>query len=279
MSMQGTTVLSPLRYPGGKSKVSGKIARLLPEFSEYREPFIGGGSVFLAAAQANRSAKFWINDLYPEVANFWKQAQISLPAMVEAVREIKGNFRSGVELYEFLKDWGPHLDVDGAVRFFILNRITFSGTSDSGGFSQQAFDKRFTDSSLERLEGLDFLSTLDLAVTNEDYEECLKSKGDDVSLFLDPPYRTKDRRLYGKWGNLHRSFDHERFSEVVKACGHKWMVTYNQGLSVEDMLPESENVHYMRWEQHYGMKNALGASVPRGKELIITNYSLGVEKF
>ena len=38
---------SPLRYPGGKQKALRQIIPHIPEsIGEYREPFIGGGSLF-----------------------------------------------------------------------------------------------------------------------------------------------------------------------------------------------------------------------------------------
>ena len=39
-------IKSPLRYPGGKSRAIEKIIPLIPAFEEFREPFVGGGSVF-----------------------------------------------------------------------------------------------------------------------------------------------------------------------------------------------------------------------------------------
>ncbi len=44
-------IKSPLRYPGGKSCAVEIIAGLLPDFDEFREPFLGGGSIFLYAKQ------------------------------------------------------------------------------------------------------------------------------------------------------------------------------------------------------------------------------------
>ena len=41
---------TPLRYPGGKSRAIAKMAQFLPDmnkYKEYREPFLGGGSVAL----------------------------------------------------------------------------------------------------------------------------------------------------------------------------------------------------------------------------------------
>jgi DNA adenine methylase len=43
---------SPLRYPGGKSRAIQRMLHLMPDsFDEYREPFVGGGSFFIALRQ------------------------------------------------------------------------------------------------------------------------------------------------------------------------------------------------------------------------------------
>ncbi|MYF99993.1 DNA adenine methylase [Candidatus Poribacteria bacterium] len=40
---------SPLRYPGGKSRAIKQILPHIPtEIGEFREPFVGGGSVFFS---------------------------------------------------------------------------------------------------------------------------------------------------------------------------------------------------------------------------------------
>ena len=71
--------------------------------------------------------------------------------------------------------------LERAVRFFVLNRITFSGTIESGGYSNASFKGRFTDSSIERLAALDgcFSNT---CVTNCDYSDLLTKPGEDVFL-------------------------------------------------------------------------------------------------
>ena len=41
---------TPLRYPGGKSRATVKLAQFFPnmdKYKEFREPFLGGGSVAL----------------------------------------------------------------------------------------------------------------------------------------------------------------------------------------------------------------------------------------
>ncbi len=71
-------IKSPLRYPGGKSKALEQILPLIPHFEEFREPFVGGGSVFLALKQLYPDRKYWINDLYFELYKFWEYTQKDL---------------------------------------------------------------------------------------------------------------------------------------------------------------------------------------------------------
>lgn len=172
-------IKSPLRYPGGKSKAIQKIVKYLPaNFSEYREPFVGGGSLFIYLKQNFPQLNIWINDLNSELYLFWKIAQSNLGELVEEVRQIKTNCTNGRELFEELTQIKTEelSDFQRAVRFFILNRITFSGTVESGGFSQEAFDKRFTDSSIERLGKLGQVLQ-NVKITNLDYSEVLKAEG------------------------------------------------------------------------------------------------------
>ena len=142
-----TIVKSPLRYPGGKSKAIDQILPLITnDFSEFREPFVGGGSVFIAVKQRiKHNAIFKINDLNYDLYCFWIYVKNNLFDLVEEISRIKKNTTDGRALFKFYtendRQW---TDFDRAVRFFVLNRITFSGTVDSGGYSQQAFERRFT---------------------------------------------------------------------------------------------------------------------------------------
>jgi DNA adenine methylase len=52
---------SPLRYPGGKQRIVKQLGDKLPtHFDEYREPFLGGGSVF-----------FYMQNVKPDVKHWW----------------------------------------------------------------------------------------------------------------------------------------------------------------------------------------------------------------
>ena len=128
-------IKSPLRYPGGKSRAIKTIAPLIPEFREFREPFVGGGSVFFHVKQQFPEREFWINDLYEKLFHFWSQSQIDLDGVVAQVIKWKAAYSDGKMLHRFLLDnFKDFTKVEIAAAFFVLNRITFSGTSESGGF-------------------------------------------------------------------------------------------------------------------------------------------------
>lgn len=265
---------SPLRYPGGKSKALNTIIKYFPDnFSEFREPFVGGGSIFIYLKQKFPDRKFWINDLNPELYYFWKIAQSNLPQLVKEVRQIKDQYTDGRLLFQELssiEDTKTLTELDRAVRFFVLNRITFSGTVESGGFSQEAFHKRFTDSSIERLEKLENILTDDIKITNLDYSQLLTTEEKDVFLFLDPPYLMATKsKLYGREGNLHIHFDHQNFAEIVKKCHHNWLITYDNSPQIRDNF---QSMNVCEWELQYGMNNYKQSGAAKGKELIITNY-------
>jgi DNA adenine methylase len=266
-------IKSPLRYPGGKSKAIQQIAAHLPEnFSEFREPFVGGGSVFIYLKQKHPHLKIWINDLNRELYLFWKTAKSHLPQLVTEIRRIKDKYTDGKILFQELTriDTKTLSDFERAVRFFVLNRITFSGTVESGGFSQQAFHKRFTYSSIDRLEKLAAIFTDDVKITNLDYSELLQAQGNNVFIFLDPPYFTATKsKLYGKDGDLHISFQHQRFAELLRECHHQWLITYDDSPEIRKNFPDS---HLWEWELQYGMNNYKQGSAAKGKELFISNY-------
>ncbi len=265
-------IKSPLRYPGGKSRAVNIISKLIPNFNEFREPFLGGGSVFIYAKQCYPNKKFWINDLYFELYKFWEVAQKNADALIDKIYEWREKFPVGKELYHYLNEnLVDFNDLERAAAFFIYNRITFSGTTLSGGFSQQAFTGRFTESSIHRLHK--FAEVIDGAkITNLDYEEVVNQKGDSVFLFLDPPYYSATKSaLYGKNGNLHKSFDHERFAKVMQKCQHKWLITYDDSEYIRELFSFAQ---ITPWSLTYGMRNITETSDQKGKELFISNYDI-----
>lgn len=185
---------------------------------------------------------------------------------------MRNKYSDGKELHKYLLNNIDHFDsLKKAAAFFVFNRITFSGTTESGGFSNAAFHKRFTKSSVERVKSLSKILS-NTKITNCDYEEVLSAPGKDVFLFLDPPYYTATKSaLYGKNGTLHKTFDHERFANVMKHSKHKWLITYGDSDYIRDLFSFAS---IRAWDLTYGMRNVNKESNQTGKELFISNYSL-----
>lgn len=261
---------SPLRYPGGKSRAIGLISTLIPRFEEFREPFVGGGSLYIYLKQKYPHKRYWINDTYFELYRFWEMCRKDVDAIINQVWHWKNDFSDGMELYKFLKEHLVEFNcIEGASAFFILNRITFSGTTESGGYSEQAFKGRFTPSSIERLKELEKILP-ETKITNLDYQEAVEAEGENVFIFLDPPYFSATKSsLYGKNGNLHKTFDHYRFAEVLKKCNHKWLITYDDSPFIRELFSFA---NIMSWNLTYGMRNITPTSNQIGKELFISNY-------
>lgn len=264
-------IKSPLRYPGGKSRAVNLISKLLPEFDEFREPFVGGGSVFIYAKQRFPNKKFWINDLYFELYKFWEISQKDVNALIDKIYEWRNQFPVGKELHKFLNEnLASFNDLERAAAFFIYNRITFSGTSLSGGFSQGAFEGRFTESSIQRLNEFAQVINGSTTITNLDYKDLVNEDGQNVFIFLDPPYYSATKSaLYGKNGNLHKAFDHEKFADTMKNCKHKWLITYDDCEYIRELFSFA---NIIPWDLTYGMRNVTGTSDQKGKELFISNY-------
>lgn len=266
-------IKSPLRYPGGKSRAVKNILPLIPEdVREFREPFVGGGSVFLALKQRCPDTRFAINDINCDVYSFWKTVRDAPDALYQRVMEYHARYQSaGRDLYKYLKSETYPLvtNLDRAVRFFILNRITFSGVMDSGGYSEKAFESRFTRSSIERLRRSAPV-LVNTEITNNDYEPLLLCPGKNVFIFLDPPYYSATKsRLYGSKGDLHTGFDHKRFAEKMRQCPHRWLITYDDSLFIRALFWFAK---IEPWSLQYGMNNYKQKTAEIGREVFISNY-------
>jgi DNA adenine methylase len=265
------TLKSPLRYPGGKSRAIQRMKFLLPEeFHEYREPFVGGGSFFIYLKQKRPELKIWINDLNPELYYFWMYTQIDSEKLAHELRLVKKERQNGQELFDELLeiDNSSLTEFERAVRFFVLNRITFSGVVESGGYSRLAFETRFTDSSIDRLAKIGPLLE-GVTITQLEYHQLLRDGDKFVFTFLDPPYfKATKSKLYGKNGILHTSFKHDEFAKEMKSCNHSWLITYDDSPEIRKNFPFA-NIH--EWELQYGMNN-----YKQGRAEKAANYSLPI---
>ncbi|WP_099069854.1 DNA adenine methylase [Nostoc linckia] len=273
---------SPLRYPGGKQKDVPFLSQFLPHCQEFREPFLGGANVLIYAVENSLAKSYWGNDLNTSLIDFWQQVKLDayqLANIVEEIREeYKGEQGNCREWQIFRKRFMSKLNkltnnqLNTAAKFFILNRSTSSGSSECGGMTQAAYCQRFTLSSIETLKKMmGVLENVDF--TNLDYEEVIKAPGKEVFIFLDPPYfSSKASGLYGKNGNLHRTFDHQRLSNLLKDCPHDWLMTIDSCQEIKELYGWAKQ---LEWEKAYGMTNFGGRKSKRGEELLVANFTIG----
>jgi DNA adenine methylase len=266
-------IKSPLRYPGGKNRIAPFLSTLFPDYDSFYEPFVGGGSVFIHEMQQRPDASFSVNDWYGDLVVFWSNLKTDHKELVEKVRQIHDWFDDGRLLFNLCK----HDFFRPALKFFILNRITFSGTIESGGYSQNAFEKRFTESCIERLDKLgDLLSERYFFAHRRQYDDYINNcifKNSGTFVYLDPPYMLKKEKncLYGKKGDLHRNFDHSNFATLMhsKQSTFNWLITLNDCPEIREMF-DWANIYPLTVQ--YGMNNYKKEKCESGAELIITNY-------
>ena len=270
--MKTNFLKSPLRYPGGKSRAIKILMPFFPQdFDEFREPFFGGGSVGLYLAQNFGLKQIFANDLNTDLYCFWQTLKTQNKALIDEIKRTRQTHTNGRELYEkLLARRGENLsDFQRAVDFFVLNRITFSGVVDCGGYSQKAYESRFTPSSIERLKNMDGILR-NFTFSNQSYERLLQNNGKRVFIFLDPPYFSASKsKLYGKKGDLHANFNHERLCEHLKNTKHRFLLTYDDSEFIRELY---KDFYKLKYTLQYGMNNFKQTKANKGQELLISNY-------
>jgi DNA adenine methylase len=268
---------TPLRYPGGKSRALPKIFQYIPdlkEFDEYREPFIGGGSVALEVAKRYPFLDIWVNDLYNPLYNFWcilRDEPQELFECLKGYKEDYGNPELARQLFNEMKIQINHEETEDfyrAVAFYIINKCSFSGLTESSSFSSQASDSNFSMNGIEKIPGYGELIK-NWKITNLSYEELLT---DDMGVFvyLDPPYDIKDN-LYGRKGSMHKGFDHDKFAVDCDQHQCSQLVSYNSSNLVKERFQEwtvgeFAHTYTMRSVGSYNTDQAAR------KELVLYNY-------
>jgi len=270
---------TPLRYPGGKSRALSKLFQFIPnlsQYKEYREPFLGGGSVAIEISKRYPHLNIWVNDLYEPLYNFWCELQHNVDDLYETLYDLKSvycNQDAARCLFDTMKEAINDKDksnLERAVAFYVVNKCSFSGLTESSSFSAQASDSNFSINGINKL--IEYSHMIESwTITNLSYERML-TDDKDTFLYLDPPYDIKDN-LYGKSGDMHKRFDHDQFAEWCDDYTASMLISYNSDQIVKDRFKEwsvSEFAHTYTMRS-VGCYNTEQAS---RKELVLLNYDL-----
>jgi|TARA_E500000318_G_C3565130_1_gene215316 DNA adenine methylase len=275
-----------LRYPGGKSRIIYYLFRknMLPEnVKEYREGFLGGGSCALAFSVMYPDVPVWVNDLYYNLFAFWTQLQKNPDPLINRLLELKDEAcrAEGVEelekkhraLYADMRDLinTSDDDFDLATAFYVLNRSSFGGFTEQNknAFIRDSYKNTiFSQSKIKKLANISQIIQ-PWRITNQDYRDLMEGPGEDVFVFLDPPYLIKDM-LYGKDKEMHTSFCHEAFVKSCKDTPHNWMITYNEHPWLREQFAD---FHMENFEFRYSLAHRK-ENKNKKEELLVMNYQL-----
>ena len=251
--------ISPLRYPGGKSKA---VKQILPYFPNEIEilvsPFLGGGSLEILTAQSGVRVLGY--DVFEPVVSFWQEALADSAILAETVYADYWPLSSD-KFRELQRECLTIADRhEQAAVFFSLNRASFSGSGLSGGCPRK--QERFTPSAIEFLRGFDCPN---LQVSRSPFHETLTIHRKEF-VYADPPYVGPATGLYGKNGSTHNGFDHRGLAGILRAR-ERWVLSYDDAPLVRELYQGHLCVH-LSWK--YAMNSS-----KRSNEVLI--FSRDVE--
>ncbi|HET6843295.1 MAG TPA: DNA adenine methylase [Candidatus Angelobacter sp.] len=235
---------SPLRYPGGKWRLTSFFERLLAlNFDQpptYIEPYAGGASLALSLLLSGKVTEIFLNDLDITIHAFWQSILehtdkfISLlndtPVTVTEWKRQKSVYASGLAAGTLKLGFAT----------FFLNRTNHSGILNGGmiGGKRQdgawKLDARFNRSELLRrirriaaYRNQIHLFNCDAVNFVREYSSSQKNL-----IYLDPPYYCAGQRLYL---NAYRPQDHAQVRDRVLNFRCRWIVSYDDVPEIRDL--------------------------------------------
>lgn len=260
-------IKSPFRYPGGKYYA---LKHLLPYVTsvphdEFREPFVGGGSIFFAKPKA---AINWINDLEKDLIITYQI--ISSPNTCEKLCELIEFEHANRERHDQVKKLSPKTDLEIAFKTFYLNRTSYSGIIHKPAWGYADGKSSPPKNWLQFIRDASNKLT-DVKLTSLDFEDIIDSpsKGKKVLMYLDPPYYHADqKRAYTK---PFAERDHLRLARLLKRTKFLFCLSYDDCEEIRDLYSWA-NIHKLNWL--YNTANKKGEQRKLGQEIVITNYQV-----
>ncbi len=239
---------TPLRYPGGKTKLYDTIKRIIDEndlHGTYIEPFAGGAGLALKLLFNGDVNRIVINDSDPAIYAFWYCVLNNTEEMCQFIANVSINMETWEEMRAayLKKDLENMLQLAEAT--FFLNRVNRSGVIKGGvigGKNQTGsykMDARFNREDLIRKVRLIATFKERIDVYNLDVLEFLKPEilhhYYKTFINFDPPYVNKGGQLYM---NFFTEDDHIMLAKQIRKLRRKWIVTYDQCQLIKDLYKD-----------------------------------------
>ena len=230
---------SPLRYPGGKGRLSGYFKQIYGANSlcggVYVEPYAGGAAIALSLLIDGYASKVIINDIDPSIYAFWYSVINRTDELCQLINDTPVDVKTWEFHRKIQKERDQHDLLELGFSTFFLNRSNRSGILDAGiigGKSQSGrwkIDARFNKNELIRriqrisqyrdkieLHNLDAMKLI---------EQIIDELPEKTFVYFDPPYYMKGKALYL---NFYRENDHILVANrISKISLQKWVVTYD----------------------------------------------------
>jgi DNA adenine methylase len=268
-------LLSPLRYPGGKSKIYEKVKTLIETNAmgnrTYIEPFAGGFGIGIGLLCDNIVQSAILNDVDSHIYHFWHSVFYNTDDLLRKITDTPITIDERKKQKAVYKNSVSDVLSDGFATLF-LNRVNFSGVINGGpigGLTQSGtykLDCRFNKEEIKKKITDIALLKDRISLYNCDASDLimnrLKFQNNTAFFNIDPPYVDKGSRLYT---NYFKESDHRNLEHVITEHlkGIPWIITYDDCELIRDIYKQ-----YLM--TGYNIQHNARVSV-QGKELVITN--------
>jgi DNA adenine methylase len=269
---------TPLRYPGGKQKLTPFIIELLQENGliggEYAEPYAGGAGVAIELLVKNHVKKIHLNDSSFPVYAFWNSVLSQPEDLCRMISAASLTVDEWKRRRDIVRAPSGHSELEVGFSTFYLNRCNRSGVLSGGligGLSQTGkwkMDARFSRNELiRRIEVIAAKNSL-ITIKNWDAErfmaEHIPTLPEKSLIYCDPPYFDKASRLYL---NSYKEDDHARIAKTIqKKLTRKWVVSYDSAPQILAYYNKSRSFLY---DLQYNASRAY-----KGKEIFVFSDNL-----
>lgn len=246
---------TPLRYPGGKSKLSNFMRLVFKENNlvgvHYIEPYAGGAGVAFHLLFSGYASHIHINDLNKSIYSFWQVVLYDTDNICRLIHDTPVDIDNWFSQKKVQAHPEQYSILELGFSTFFLNRTNRSGIISGGvigGKRQEGtwkLDARYNKTDLiSRIEKISRFGD-HISVYNLDAAEFITGIIPTLPLqsivYLDPPYYNKGSNLYE---NHYKYDDHIIISNLVGNISQKWIVSYDDTPEVREMYQQYRNMPY-----------------------------------
>lgn len=281
INLDKTPINSPFRYAGGKFYARKIIGSYIPKHNYYVEPFVGGGSIFFYKDKVPS----WINDTDKELINCYRTIKNNVDELIYA---LKGETATKQRHHYYKNEFKPKSKMESAVRYYYLNRTSYSGIMKQEncyfGYGDK-YSMRPENWGRQLMKNNSKLKNV--KITSWDFEKVInKTKSKNTFLFIDPPYFNADQNKF--YTNFFTLDDHVRLSGVLKKYSNKmnFLLTYDNSPEVRELYSWAEQMDAQEWnytisrtddqKNKLKLKDGVSNKRKKGKEIFIFNYKVSI---